>query len=112
MEKKHLRFGAVAGRHNIPHIERYLFEKVDDVFDFEHMRSVIFENLKDADSVDLYVTGLTVVVAEVIAFCAKNGIELTLWHYDREAELYRPQVVVSDREAWEIRETKWETYGL
>lgn len=39
----------------------------------------------------LYVTGLTVLTASVISYCALNGISLTLFHYDRETKDYYPQ---------------------
>lgn len=39
----------------------------------------------------LYVTGLTVLTASVISFCALNGISLTLLHYDREKGNYYKQ---------------------
>lgn len=41
----------------------------------------------------VYVTGLTACVATVIAECAKNGVALTLMHYDRESEEYIPQIM-------------------
>lgn len=109
---KSLKIGAVAGRHEIPFVEGYLFDEIADVFDFEYMRNVISKKLENLDSVDLYVTGLTSVTAEVVAICAKNGIELTLWHFDKDSGEYRPQVAVSAREAWEIRTIRAETYGL
>lgn len=45
------------------------------------------------DKVELYVSGLTVAVAEVIRYCHINYIELTLYHYDRETGNYYPQTM-------------------
>lgn len=42
---------------------------------------------------NLYVTGLTVALVAVINVCRKEGIELTLYHYDRESNSYYPQKV-------------------
>lgn len=110
--KKHIRIGAVAGRHEIPFIENYIFNEIKNVHDYDYVRRGVAEKLKDADRVDLYVTGLTSVVAEAVAFCAKRGIVLFLFHYDRDTDIYRAQVMVSAREAWEIRTMREETYGL
>ena len=42
---------------------------------------------------EVYVTGLTVVLVEVINFCSENGFPLCLYHYDRETDSYFPQRV-------------------
>lgn len=47
---------------------------------------------------DLYVTGLTSVTAEVIAECAVNGIPLTLYHYNTRNGEYVPQVIFKGKE--------------
>lgn len=44
---------------------------------------------------NLYVTGLTVATVAVINVCREEGIDLTLYHYDRESGSYYPQKVVS-----------------
>lgn len=43
------------------------------------------------DPLNVVVTGLTAATAAVIDVCAIYGVPLTLWHYDREADVYRPQ---------------------
>ncbi|MDO4793451.1 MAG: hypothetical protein Q3993_04660 [Filifactor alocis] len=104
---KHLRMGCVAGRHDIKQaVDGYLFERVEDVHDYEYMRDVIERKLALAGSLDLYVTGLTAVTAEAVATCCKYGIELTLFHYDRETGEYKAQVIVSDSEAELLKEGK------
>lgn len=43
--------------------------------------------------IDLYVTGLTILTAAVIKVSAEFGVDLTLWHFDREKGDYYPQVI-------------------
>lgn len=46
-----------------------------------------------AVTLDLYVTGLTVALIAVLNCCRKEGIPITLYHYDRETGEYFPQTV-------------------
>lgn len=43
--------------------------------------------------VNIYVTGLTVSLIAVLNVCRKNGMKVTLYHYDRETGKYFPQEV-------------------
>lgn len=43
--------------------------------------------------INLYVTGLTVALVEVINYCHLNDIELTLYHFNRETNDYYAQEV-------------------
>ena len=80
MEK--LVFGLCAGRHAMP-VNEYLFpHTIEDPFDFLALESVVHEKLKDADVVDLYVSGLTPVLMVVVNYCTYNGITLNLYHYN------------------------------
>lgn len=47
--------------------------------------------------IDLYVTGLTVALVAVINCCAKEGIDLKLWHFNRDTGEYYPQDVMIGR---------------
>lgn len=42
----------------------------------------------------VYVTGLSAALAALVAGCARNGVPLTLMHWDREAGEYVPQEVL------------------
>ena len=44
-------------------------------------------------SVDLYVTGLTVALVAVLNVCRQEGVDVTLWHFNRETGEYYPQEV-------------------
>ena len=107
--------GLIRGRHEMP-VDMYIFESIENVHDYDSMRVVIndfllkvvgirksygiainqadmndIEVFHGKDSLVLYVTGLTAVTAEVIAACARNGIELTLMNYDLDSKDYIPQ---------------------
>lgn len=45
------------------------------------------------ETVDVYVTGLTVALVAVIMAANNAMVGLTLWHYDRDTGDYYPQVV-------------------
>ena len=75
------------GRHVIPQVTEYLFGTVINPLDLEGLESTAAEKLQNVDSLDLYVTGLTVATVCVINVCANLGIALTLYHYDRDRKL-------------------------
>lgn len=93
---KIINIGLCEGRHNIPHVtEGYIFPSVVDPLDIEGMSKHVvnfFQN-KEFDNVNLYVTGLTVALVEVIKFCLNNDIKLTLYHYNKEDNSYYPQTI-------------------
>lgn len=108
--------GLIKGRHKMP-VERYIFDQpIDDVMDFASIRKTIedfIENVVDvrthygvginqADNNDVclyegkhdlicYVTGLTSVTAELVRVCMRNGVHLTLMHYNTADHCYYPQ---------------------
>lgn len=43
--------------------------------------------------VNLYVTGLTVALIAALNVCKQEGLNVTLWHYNRETDNYYPQTV-------------------
>lgn len=114
-----VKVGLIKGRHNMP-VENYIFDdSIGDVFDFEKIRKRIGEFIETEVGVELrngiginqcdysdvqcftgkdtlvvYVTGLTSVVAELISVCANNGVPLTLMHYDVDTKDYIPQAVI------------------
>lgn len=113
-----IRVGLVRGRHDMP-VDDYIFENgIEDVMDFSSMLKIIaewfFKNVSvtveygvplnyggygDVETytgnckVLLYVTGLTAATAEVIRFCAFNGISLSLMHFDRDSGEYVEQPI-------------------
>ena len=86
----HIRLGAIKGRHQMP-VNQYIFDGEVNPLDLAGIYSHIREKIGGYQSVDLYVTGLTVVTAAVIHICYQDNIGLTLYHYDRESGDYYPQ---------------------
>lgn len=110
----HLTVGLCAGRHDLP-VEKYIFTDVPDVFDFASLNATAEQFILDncnphltqgqgisqddyndvtvwtGDPLDVVVTGLTACTTAVMWACARYGIPLTLWHYDRESGNYVPQ---------------------
>lgn len=82
------------GRHEIPEaVDGAIFPQQLNPLDLKGMRTAAAAKLAGVEELDLYVTGLTVALVEVINFCHANGVSLTLWHFDRETGGYYPQVV-------------------
>jgi hypothetical protein len=84
------------GRHEILQAtDGSIFPSVVNPLDIEGMSkhvSDFFEN-KEFESVNLYVTGLTVALIEVVKYCYHNDISLTLYHYNKEDNSYYPQTI-------------------
>lgn len=94
MSKK-LKMALCEGRHEIPAaVDGAIFPQQLNPLDLEGMRSTAAAKLAGVEVLDLYVTGLTVALVEVINLCRIEGIALTLWHFDRATGDYYPQVVV------------------
>lgn len=90
------KLGLCQGRHDIPGVEEYIYPTEVDPTDLPGLRHQVHESLRDCGSVDLYVTGLTVALVEVINYATKNNISLTLWHYNRDTGNYYSQSVATD----------------
>ena len=106
--------GLCAGRHNIP-VEKHIFTDVQNVLDFKTLNHIAAKFILDncnphttvgqgvsqdddndvtvwtGDPLDVVVTGLTACTSAVMYACACYGINLTLWHYDRDSGEYVPQ---------------------
>lgn len=74
------------------HIEKVLSEKINVLvgsgaaLNQESYEDVLVRSGDKA--LVLYVTGLTIITAEVIRFCALNGVALTLMHFDNASGEY------------------------
>lgn len=93
MEMKNLKMGLCQGRHDIANVKEYIFDKEVDPTDLEGMNEQVHAMLQDCNSLELYVTGLSVALVTVINYCCQNHIPLVLWHYDRETGEYYSQFV-------------------
>lgn len=89
-------FGLCKGRHEVP-VENYIFEEeITDPTDFTVMENRADNAIpKDADQLDVYVTGLTPAMLAVVTICFLRKINLTAYHYDRETGSYIPQKVIT-----------------
>lgn len=82
------------GRHEIPEaVDGAIFGNTIHPLDIKGMRKTAAEKLNGVQVLDLYVTGLTVALVEVMNYCHVNGVALTLWHFDRESGTYYAQPV-------------------
>lgn len=82
------------GRHEIPEaVDGAIYVNTLNPLDLEGMRSTAAAKLAGVQSLDLYVTGLTVALIEVVNYCHANNVNVTLWHFDRESGSYYPQAV-------------------
>ena len=90
--------GLCRGRHDIPGVTEYVYPNELDPANLgaihEIARDMLIPKVEAGmRHLNLFVTGLTVALVEVINFCRTHGIALTLWHYDRTLGLYYPQEV-------------------
>lgn len=113
-----IKVGLIRGRHEMP-VSSYIFEEVEDIFAFQQMEETILAFLEREVGIELgyglcinqheqsdvqlfrgksnlivYVTGLTAVTAALVGVCARNGVKLTLMHYDNASGDYKPQCVL------------------
>lgn len=117
---KHLKLGLISGRHEMPaDIEGFVYETVQDPTDVKALTDFASERLiklfpdvevgltylpNQADytdivickrgHLDLYVTGLTVALVAVLNACRCLGIQVTLYHYNRDTGTYFSQPVL------------------
>lgn len=92
---KKLEMALCEGSHEIPKaVDGAIFPQQLNPLDLVGMRTTAAAKLAGVEALDLYVTGLTVALVEVINFCRANGASLTLWHFDRGTGDYYPQAVV------------------
>lgn len=101
-------YGLCRGRHEMD-VSGYIFDNVEDVFDFDEFHRIAVEFIKSHCDVieitfddgirrpvgmkqlEVVVTGLTALTSEIVGACAEMRTNLVLWHYDRETGTYHPQ---------------------
>ena len=92
---KSIKLGAVAGRHEIPEVQGYVLDLVEDPSDLEAIEKNVFDcldnKLVNVNKLDLYVTGLTSVVLAAVKYCSQNNVQLSCWHFNREDSSYFEQ---------------------
>lgn len=90
------KIGLIRGRHKMP-VDMYIIdEEIKNVFDYDYLRKKItkrIETMKISERLEVYVTGLSPVLAEVIVCCQKKAIPLSLMHYNFEKEDYEEQML-------------------
>lgn len=88
--------GLIKGRHEMP-VEQYIIEdEIETLFDYDSIRKKVtkrIEQLKISGRLEVYVTGLSAVLAEVIVCCKEKNIPLSLMHYNFETESYVEQML-------------------
>jgi len=100
MEKIVYEIGLIRGRHEIPRIDKYIFEgEIEDPSDIPAIQHTAYENIGNIPikyhDVKLYVTGLTPCLVEVINACRYFRFNLILMHFNPKTNDYYEQEVIS-----------------
>ena len=86
--------GLCAGRHEIP-VQDFIFDEIPDVTDFDAMAKAADAAIpRDADELEVYVTGLTPAMLAVVNVCQGGKINLTALNYDEVSGQYIKQTVL------------------
>ena len=89
-------FQLCEGRHPIPKNPPALFPQRVNPLDVDALYCVADAVIPaDAESVTVYVTGLTVAFAAVVSVCTERRINLTAMHFDRDTGDWYSQPVIS-----------------
>lgn len=91
--KKINKLGLCRGRHDIPNVTEYIFPCEVDPLDLNGMAKMVADKLKGIEVLELYITGLTVALIEVVEYCNLNKVALTLMRFDRETGGYYPIIL-------------------
>lgn len=93
---KTLKLGLCTGRHTIEGIQGYIFDEIEDVTNVGALFDEAYSNLKELENgkLELYVTGLTVALIEVLNACKFLNIKVELYHFNRETNSYFKQNVI------------------
>ena len=94
MKNATLNMALCEGRHAIPNATNgAIFGNTINPIDVCGLEEKALNKLEGVKALNLYVTGLSVALVAVINVCHREGIMLTLWHYDRDSGNYYPQSV-------------------
>lgn len=93
---KTLKLSLCAGRHEITGLQGYIFESIEDVTNVRNLFNEAYANLKELENgkLELYVTGLTVALIEVLNACRFLNIKVELYHFNRDTNGYFKQNVI------------------
>lgn len=93
---KTLKLGLCNGRHTIENIQGYIFESIEDVTNTGALFNEAYAKLKELENgkLELYVTGLTVALIEVLNACRFLNIKVELYHFNRDTNTYFKQDVI------------------
>ena len=95
---KSINVGLVKGRHEIPEVTNYIFKgTIENPSDFGSMWKVADDFIGDMDmsikEINLYVTGLTAALIEVLNVAKEYGIKVNLFHYNPlDGKYYKQEV--------------------
>lgn len=95
---KSINLGLVKGRHEIAEVEDYIFKRtIENPSDFGSMWKVADDYIGDMDmsvkEINLYVTGLTAALIEVLNVSKEYGIKVNLYHFNPNDQKYYKQEV-------------------
>jgi hypothetical protein len=95
-------FELCESRHPIPEaVDGAIFPHTVALFDFISLFMVVLAKFllydKTTMRLNVYVSGATSALVEVINYCDINQIPLILLHYDRDKQTYHPQPVMFNR---------------
>lgn len=89
------KFALCAGRHTMPNdCQGSIFPNEINPTDLLSIQAIANDFVRQHSTLGVYVTGLTVALVAVINACHQYGVELTLYHFDRNTSTYYPQKVV------------------
>lgn len=86
-------YGLCTNRRPMPTNE-FIFDKVEDMFDFESLEEIAANKLKEADGeVAIYVTGLSMLLVAALNAAAKLDLDVELYHYNKDTKGYEVQKI-------------------
>ena len=89
------KLGLIRNRHEMP-VDDFIFETIDDVTDLDWLHQVSLDKLKclSSDKLGIYVTGLSTALVAALNACRYLGINVELYHYNRDTDSYYAQQVL------------------
>lgn len=77
-------------------VEGAIFNEIADPTNTDdiYLTALTWLDSNNVGELNLYVTGLTVALIAVINACKVRGVDLTLWHFNRDTNSYFAQEVL------------------